>query len=320
MSSVIHGSFDVALRGQNGRVVQIPHPIVTFLAQNDNGHAALVANVTLSAHQVVPDGKGFFAKTERSGSDHFVRLVSAEAGLSLLFLKLVDYVLDRTAEARDRSEAALLLVRSVDEFKRFTQRRTGRLSESEIRGLVPELLLLLHLQNGDESRTWDVFHAWGGPFGALHDFTFAEGNVVEVKSTHRPPSEIRITTPAQLSPVPDGLDLVVLPLEKVAPGVAAEVQFVDLVHRVSSLAKSHGGDVANLWESALDALGIDLLDQYYEQWSFAVGDWLRFTVTEDFPRIHEAHIPAGVVKVAFTLRLESLKEFATDFAGIGEMS
>lgn len=316
MSTAIYGAFVSALGGKNERVVQIPHPRVIFLAQNFNGCAALVAKLALRPDQVVPDGRGFSVATDRSGSDAFVRIASAEPGISLLFLKLVDYVLERTATARDADEAATLLVAAVEEFKRFAQRRPGRLSEEEIRGLVAELRILLHLRGGDPARTWDVFHAWGGPFGALHDFEFAEGNAIEVKSTHRPPSEVRITSPAQTTPLADGLDLVVLPLEKVAAGADAQIQFVDLVNEVDALAHSHGGDVADLWDAAVEALGLDLSDEYYQQWRFLHGDWLRFAVTDGFPGIREVDIPQGVVKVAYSLRLDSLAAFAADFASL----
>lgn len=313
MNTAVHQAFVAALEGRNDRVVQLAHPHITFLAQNLAGKPALVAKVELSADLVVPDGRGFTVTTYRSGVDSFVRIASNEAGVALLFLKLVDYVLERTAEARDSREAAALLVSAVDEFKRFTQRRSGRLGEDEIRGLIAELLLLIEIQAGDATRTWEAFNAWGGPFGALHDFEFAEGNAIEVKSTHRPPSEIRISTPAQTQPIPDGLDLVVLPLEKVAPGADADINFIELVEEVSALAVARGGDVADLWDSALIALGLDLTDQYYEQWRFARGEWLRFRVVDGFPGISEGDLPSGVVKVTYSLRLEALGAFAADF-------
>ncbi len=313
MNATVHQAFVAALEGRNERVVQLAHPRVTFLAQNLAGKPALVAKIELPPDLVVPDGKGFAVTTHRSGADSFVRIASSETGVTLLFLKLVDYVLERTAEARESRDAATLLVAAVEEFKRFTQRRSGRLGEDEIRGLVAELLLLLDLQAGDATRTWGVFNSWGGPFGAIHDFEFAEGSAIEVKSTHRPPSEIRISTPAQTQPIPDGLDLVVLPLEKVAPGAQADVSFIALVQEVGSLAVTRGGDVADLWDSAIEALGLDLTDQYYEQWRFARGEWLRFQVVDGFPGIREADLPKGIVKVTHSLRLDALGAFAAKF-------
>lgn len=319
MSATVNAAFAAALAGKNERVVQIPHPRITFLAQNWNGRAALLAKLTLPAEQIVPDSRGFSITAERIGSDNFVRITATDLGVSLLFLKLVGYILERTAEDHDTGDAGRLLLTTIDEFKRFSQRRPGQLSEDAVRGLFAELLLLLHLQDGNPARTWDVFNSWGGPFGALHDFEFATGNAIEVKSTHRPSTEIRISTPAQIAPVPDGLDLVVLPLERVATDMDTSIRFVDVINEVGTLASVQGGDVADLWEAALRALGLDLADDYYEQWRFVVGEWLRFVVGDDFPRIRETDVPPGVVRVAYSLRLDALAAFAADFDGLKVM-
>ena len=313
MSTTIQGAFAAALAGKNERVVQIPHPRVTFLAQNFNGRPALIAKLSLRPEQVVPDGRGFSVTTDRSGADDFVRIASTDSSLSLLFLKLVDYVLERTAQTDGSLDPASLLVTAISEFKRFSQRKPGRLSEDEIRGLLAELLLLIRLQGGNPARTWDVFDSWGGPFGAVHDFEFAAGNALEVKSTHRPPTEVRISPPAQTSPLPDGVDLLVLPLERVGLDTGAELRFVDVVNEVGALASAHGGDVVEVWESALIALGLDITDEYYEQWRFVTGDWLRFVVSDAFPRIDADAVPSGIVKVAYSLRLDALVAFAANF-------
>lgn len=316
MSSAVYEAFAAALGGKNERVVQIAHPHVVFLAQNYGGRPALVAKVALEPNQILRDGRGFAVAVNRSGPDSFVRITSAETGINLVFLKLVDLILERTAEADDAAEAVALLVGAIDEFRRFAGRRPGRLSEEEIRGLVAELLMLRHIHGRVGERTWDVFHSWGGPFGAAHDFEFAEGNAIEVKSTHRPPTEIRISSPSQTEPLPDGLELIVLPLEKVEPGADAEIVFVDLVADVGAVARAHGGDVAELWAAALEALGLDLTDEYYDEWRFARGPWLRYMVREDFPRIKESDVPHGVVKVGYSLRLSALASFEAPFADL----
>jgi len=316
VTSMIYAAFASALEGPNGRVVQIVHPRVTFLAANNDGRAALLAHLTLRPDQVVQDGKGFTVKTQRNGTERFVRISSADPGLSLMFLKLVEFVLERTAQAQHVDDEANLLVQAVDEFRRFTQRKPGRLSEDAIRGLVAELQLLLELQAGDGGRTWGVFHAWGGPFGAAHDFEFLKGKAIEVKSAHHPPSEVRISSPAQTTPSSDGLDLLVLPLERVSPALDPDIRFVDLVRDVGALAAARGDDVVEVWDSALNALGLDLNDDYYAQWCFARGEWLRFAVTDGFPGISADDIPTGVVKVTYSLRLDALSEFALSYSDL----
>lgn len=313
MSVTIIDAFAKALNGANGRVVQLPHPNTTFLAQNYNGRAALVARVTLRPEQQVPDGRGYSVSIDRNANENYVRITSSEEGISLLFAKFVNYILERTSEAEDSDESSRLFVNAVNEFWRFTKRKAGRLSEGEVRGLTAELLLLLHLQRGDTSRTWEVFQSWGGPFQALHDFSFPQGNAVEVKSTHLPPSEVRVSSLEQVQELENGLDLVVLPLERTSPGIDPDIRFVELVKEAGAIASECGGEIMELWESILVALGLDLTDEYYEQWNFICGDWLRFKVTDGFPSIHKSAIPDGVTKVTYALRLGSLDAFRADF-------
>lgn len=313
MTSGSHGAFAAALSGSDGRVVQVPHPRVTFLAQNANGTPALLASVDLAAGQTIEQGRGFSVSTARSADERFVRIVSSERGLNLLFLKLVDHILERTATARDSQDAARLLVEAIDEFRRFFGRKPGLLSEEQVRGLVAELHLLLRLRDGDPQRTWDVFHSWGGPFGAPHDFEFASGAALEVKSTHRPPTEVRISGPEQLQPLADGLELLVLPLERVADSAEADVSLVHLVREVDGIAREHGGDVLEVWESALDALRLDITDEYYTKWNFRCGEWMRYSVVDGFPTIRSEDVPHGVFKVAFSVAIEALEPYSLPF-------
>ena len=120
----------------------------------------------------------------------------------------------------------------------------------------------------------------------------------------------------QLTTTEDGLDLIVLPLEKVSAISVADVSFVELVKRVGSVAMSSGATVAELWENALLALGLDIDDEYYDQWKFIYGDWLRFDVNSSFPKIDNKHIPQGIVKISYGLRIEDLKEFQMEFSDI----
>jgi len=309
-------AFASALRGANGRVVQLPHPKIVFLAQNLDGRAALLAKVEIGPDEQISDGKGFTVTTSRSSSGSFVRLSANEAGTSLLFLKLVEYVMERTEQAHSSTEAVKRLVAAIDEFRRFFQRKPGRLREEQIRGLVAELTFIAHLLEVHSEQARDIFYSWGGPFDALHDFTFSDGRAVEVKSAHRPASEIRVSSNDQLTTTEDGLDLIVLPLEKVSAISVADVSFVELVKRVGSAAMSSGATVAELWENALVALGLDIDDEYYDQWKFIYGDWLRFDVNTSFPKIDNKHIPQGIVKISYGLRIEDLKEFQMEFSEI----
>ncbi len=313
----VDSAMTAALQGANHRVVQVTHPWLTVLAENNDGHAALVVQASLPADVIVGDGRGFAVKTVRAGADDFVRISSKDPGLPSIFLKFLEYVLTRSAEADSADSALVAFVNAVDQFRRFGARAAGRLSEEQIRGLFAELELAIVLERDAGLGAFQIFEAWGGPFGGLHDFEFANGYSIEVKSSHQPPKEIRITSPAQINPIDAGLDVVVLPMDRVSASDPAGTSFLDLVDEVRQLAERGGATALEKWDLALTALDLDVADEYYRQWRFLPGTWLRFEVTEGFPVIVSEAIPEGVVKVAFSLRVAALNPFAVTMNGLG---
>lgn len=313
MKALTYDALQAALAGKHGRVVQLSHPWLICLAQNFNGRAALTVKVTLEPGQIISDGRGYSISTDRNGDECYVRVASEEAGIPMLFLKMVDYILERTALAGSSEEASKFFVDSIHEFRQFTMRKPGRLNEEQIRGLLAELLFLHELLSNRSAETLDIFRSWGGPFGATHDFEFPHGNSIEVKSSHRPATEIRVSSPEQIQFVSEGLDLVVLPLERVVPGSDTGINLVNLVETISVVASKHSPEVQNLWENALVSLGFELSDEYYQQWEFTCGQWLRFEVSDDFPIIPSSLIPEGIMKVSYSLRLDKLEAYKADF-------
>lgn len=313
----VESAMAAALQGPNHRVVQVTHPWLTALAENNDGHAALIVQASLPADVIVGDGRGFAVKTVRSGADDFVRITSKDPGLPSIFLKFLEYVLMRSAGADSPDAALVAFVNAVDQFRRFGARAAGRLSEEQVRGLFAELALAVVLVRDAGLNAFNVIEAWGGPFGGLHDFEFADGYSIEVKSCHQPPKEVRITSPAQLAPVDAGLDLLVLPMDRVTASDPAGTSFLDLVEEVRQIAERGGATALEKWYLALTALDLDVGDEYYQQWRFLPGKWLRFKVAEGFPAIAAEAIPEAVVKVAFSLRVAALAPFAATIDGIG---
>lgn len=313
MNTTVRDAFELALASANERVISLPHPSGRFLVQNYYGRPALVARVSLVPEQTPEGGRGYFVSTQKKEGESFVRVVSDDHGITLIFLKLVDYVLERTAVAKSHDEFARLMTAAIEEFRSFSQRRSGRLSEDEIRGLVAELSMVLRLHSGDDSRTWAIFQAWGGPFGSLRDFEFPDGRSLEIKSTHRATKEIRVSSDQQLRPSGDGLELAVLPLERVSSDSVDTVSFVEIVQKVSALAAKAGSEVARLWDDMQNALSLDISDEYYERWTFEVGAWELFEVRDEFPVVDDKSLSPGLIKIAYSIQLDSLTEFAVNF-------
>lgn len=311
--------FEQVLAADSGRMMVIVQTPFMFAAVNDNGRAALFVRVSLRPTQVLSDGQGFSVKTTRSGNNDYVQITAAERGLPPLFLKLVEYVIGRVASSTSVDQGADLLIRSIDEYRRFVGQRRGRLSDALVRGTFAELLFMRAMITAG-TNVEDAVTAWRGPWAkaglGTHDFTFANGRGIEVKSTHQPPDTVRVSSASQLVPSDQPLDLLVLPVEDAPDGSSAAVPFRAFVQETSEVVAAAGPGAADKWDAALEALALDLSDEWYDKYRFLPGEWRRFAVRRGFPHLDIPSLPAGIIDVHYSLELLRLAPFAAQFGDL----
>ena len=308
--------FDQVLSGESGRMVVIRQVPFMFAAVNDNGRVALFARVSLAPSQVVSDGQGFAVKTTRSGRNDYVQITASDPGVPPLFLKLVEYVLERVSLVRSVEQGVEMLIRSINEFRRFVGQRRGRLSDLLVRGTFAELLFLRRLLSSGMIVD-DAVSAWRGPWAkaglGVHDFTFPDGRGIEVKSTHQPPETIRVSSPSQLVPSDQPLDLLVLPVEDAPGESSAAISFRTFAQETAEIVLVSGPLVAERWDAAMEALGLDLSDEWYDKYRFLPGEWRRFEVKPGFPHLDISTLPPGIVDVHYSLELLRLAPFTATY-------
>lgn len=313
----LRSQFEQVLAAESGRIIVIAQTPFMFAAVNDNGRAALFVRVSLKPSQVVHDGQGFLVKTTRSGKNDYVQITAIDQGLPPLFLKLIEYVLDRVSASTSIHEGAEVLIRSIAEYRRFVGQRRGRLSEAVVRGTFAELLFLRTIIAGGMD-VEEAVTAWRGPWAkaglGMHDFTFANGRGIEVKSTHQPADTIRISSPSQLVPSDLPLDVLVLPLENAPDGSTMAVPFREYALETGEAVAAAGPGAAEKWDAALEALTLDLSDEWYDKYRFLPGEWRRLAVKHGFPHLDIASLPAGIIDVHYSLELLRLTAFVAPFS------
>ena len=309
--------FEHALAGEHGKIVVLSNSPFILAAVNDSGRASLFIRVSLKPSQVISDGHGFSVKTTRSGKDNYVQITAADQGLPILFLKLVEYILDRVSIVASNDEGATVLIRSIEEYRHFFGKRQGRLTEDQVRGTFAELLFLRTIILAGMNADVAVV-AWRGPWAkaglGLHDFTFADGRGIEVKSTHQPPRTIRVSSLNQLVPSKQRLDLLVLPIEDTLDGSDPAIPFRQYAQETREIMAIAGPVALDKWDAALDALDLDLSDEWYDKYRFLPGEWQRFEVKEGFPYLDFPSLPAGIIDVRYSLELLRLTPFAASFS------
>ena len=306
------------LSDQNYRIIQLPHPWLKIFVQNFDSHAALLIEADIPEDLFVSDGRGFDVKTERIAAENYVRITSSQPGISAIFVKFIEYILEKTADVSSPEQSISILPSIISEFRRFFGRRSGRLTHEEVQGLFAELFLIINFLER-EHQPFEVITSWKGPKYqeglGLHDFSFADGRSIEVKSAQYPAKEIRVSSPDQLSPSEETLNLVVLPIESVGPTHGTGTTIRQLIQVCKNMLAEQVESL-DLFMQGIDALGTDFSDEYYDQWKFVPGQWQAFEVSEGFPAIDAGQIPKGILKVTYSLALKDLADFETSFTDL----
>lgn len=314
-NNAIEEHFQAVLSARDRRMRVIRTSPFLLAVVNEGGHAALYVRTDLPASHTLTDGRGFKVKTTRSGAN-YVRITADAPGLPPMFLKLVEYIVDRIPENVSHEEGALTLVASIDEFRRFVSRRSGRLSETEVRGTFAELWYLRHLLKSNIDPLVAV-RSWRGPWAriglGLHDFTFADGTGIEVKSARKPPTTIRVSSAEQLVPSVDALELLVLPLELANGANTEAIPFRDFAISIGNQLHTAEPQAGETWDDCLNALGLDLSDEWYDRYHFVPGPWSRFQVVDGFPHLEPSNLPLGIVNIRYSLELQHLAKYEIPF-------
>lgn len=302
--------------GETGlHLAGIDHPLEIFVGLNDSGNAKITIQSKLKpgipklASIVVVD------RREAKGGYWWLSLTLQDAAFNEVFLRLVDDVVIRSAEA-DTEGAALRDIATVfEEWRRLLKPRSdGVLSREALRGLVGELWVLLN-RFAREMQMKDAVVGWVGPLGQHQDFWYEGSGLHEVKSIGPTVSSIKISSEYQLDPTSDDLELVVLRVADVLEGAPGAVSLVTLVQEIRSQLGSDetAQDLLNL---RLRVMGVKLSEPYYSETWFLVASESRYDVPAEFPAIRASNLPQGARQVRYKIELAAIEEFKTDLGWV----
>jgi hypothetical protein len=231
-------------------------------------------------------------------------LTLRDSDLTDLFGILCTDLADTVSRCQTPSTVPHEVVRVLERWRAFLQRRSSLLSGEEVRGLIGELVTLARLITflGAEQ----AIVAWKGPIGGIRDFE-SESLHAETKTfTPSVGASIYISDALQLE-APTGLrmKLVCVALDQ-SPSGSTLAQYV---LAVEDLLASHSA-VIDLFRQRVAAAGFlasmaESLPETYVAFEPRV-----FEVRDGFPRITPASIPPGVRSVRFAIELAVLGAFA----------
>lgn len=296
------------LTKQNLQLLPIDHRVLSMYAQNVDGHPAIVVDVQGTVDRYIAGTKGVAVVVDRSGDDQtYVRFESVAKGQTPMFSALIDSLLESTSGVTDPAAALDAMVDTFDEFKMMLAKDRGQLSESSLRGLFAELVLLSELRDAGYGPA-TALGAWHGPYRAAKDFVLPGEKCVEVKSIRRQNHRLQISNLDQLDPRGEDLRLAVLELDRRVDGEGTSLMVL-----IEELQTWVSGDpqAKDFFAQALAAVGLEVSDPYYRQWRFDIGAWRWYDVADDFPRIRAEFVPPPISGVRYSIDIDQVSDFET---------
>lgn len=224
-----------------------------------------------------------------------------------LFSLLAEELKQRALDASNAADAVRGVVKAIERWRQFLERRGAPLGPEEVVGLIAELrvLHLLVRRCGPEA----ALQAWKAPGGAIRDFECPD-RAIEVKAySSSAGGLVHINDPLQLQP-DAGLPLYLACVEVVRSPDAS----LALPHHVASVARefSSSEHLSDAYRDAMAARGyLDSHAPLYED-GLAVGRIDAFAVEGSFPRIDPSDVPPGIRNLHYSLSVASLGDFARD--------
>lgn len=223
--------------------------------------------------------------------------------VSALFYNFCDDLIESSRNLEDKTLGYFTITNRYFLWKRmFLKSKDDFLTEPEIMGLIGEVVFLSSYLF-DSYGKHDAIMSWSGQELTHKDFSYKD-TWYEVKTINIGNQAVKISSIEQLSSDFSG-ELVVYSLEKMSPAFNG----INLNKLVSDVYKSieNENDKENFF-SKVTLQGFTY-NEYYDDFIYEINNYIKFQVTEKFPRLEREKLPYAITKAQYELSLLEIKDF-----------
>lgn len=293
------------------RQIKISRYLPLYWGKDSSGHCVFI-------YEMSEDGAYIFQKNTVSihGIKIDYRLLSTTGNQGLilvlekhvdqdLFYSLCETLIHELSEVSDPLVGLSVALSQIKRWKAFMAGKKGQvLSSEEVRGLFSELKFLQQML-GEINNELDALEAWQGPETSHQDFIFFD-TAVEVKSlSGRERNAIKISSEDQLESLSSSLFIKVFRLIDM-PESKASISLNELVNAVEGMLAE--AEAIEMFDTKLAKAGyVQMLA--YDKPKFIVAEEQTYRVESEFPKIVRSELNAGLTRVGYEIKLESVRDF-----------
>lgn len=219
-----------------------------------------------------------------------------------LFFTFCEDIIETTKLIIDNKYAYKIILDRYYSWKKMFSMPKRVLAESEIMGLLGELLFLRNYLF-DKYGKGEALSSWSGQEFTHKDFSYND-IWYEVKAIHSGKDSVKISSLEQLESINEG-ELVVFSLEK----MSASYDGLKLNALALEILNMFELDVhKDLFLSAIMSHGFTF-DESYDEFVYEFVAMYRYNVNSDFPKLTRNEVNEAIIKVQYDLSLAILSNY-----------
>lgn len=299
----IKNKFDLGFSKHTYQRIDSEFKVNIYLGYNEKGQMSMViaepgqkSNVKPSKFINVMIGQ----REDGRLSLEFALLDEAFKSLFIIFCKDIISICEQAGSSMAISNA---ITRWKYWKEMFGKKSDHLLSESEIQGLIGELLVLqkYFLETYDENK---AYNSWLGPLGNKKDFE-VDNTWYEVKTILEGVLKIEISSLEQLDSDRDG-NLAVVRLAKTSTTTSNTISLNKLVNDL--LMNIEDPEIRELFLTRLEKKGYSI-EPEYDNYCYLLKDITYYTVNAAFPKLTRSQIPQAIGTATYSIILNGIKDF-----------
>ena len=282
--------------------VDSAHILELYIGLDDNGNKSIELR-SLFRPRSVKGTSAIEVSQYENQKYKTIRFSLTDEEISGLFYTFCDDLIEQTRSLKDESEGYNAIVLRFHQWKKlFVSSKKDFLSESQIIGLIGELLFLKeHLSK--RTGLSEALRSWSGQELTHKDFSYND-TWTEAKTIKRSSQTVKIASLEQLDSKDEG-ELAVYALEKMSPeyrGITLNKLIMDIRNMF------YDNDDKDSFMAKVALQGYEY-HNYYDDFVYEKIYFRSFRVAEHFPKLVPSDMPEGVVKAMYEIDLNKLGDF-----------
>lgn len=282
--------------------VDAAHVLDLFIGLDEKGRQSIELRDKFTYRKVLSSGAIEVSQYKKE-EYNTIRFSLTNTEVSGLFYKFCDDLIEQTRVLKEKSEGYQAIVNRYYQWKKlFTAGKSNLLTESEIMGLIGEILFLRDFLSNKVGFS-DALASWSGQDLTHKDFSLQD-RWYEVKTVSSGKTDVKISSLEQLDSENDG-ELVVFSLEKMSEAYSG-ITLNELVLQTADLFSIQSEREQFLSKTAIQGY---MYNNYYDSFVYEINSMNRYLVSNGFPVLTREKVPNEVTRASYSLDLALIKRF-----------